>query len=58
VRDGRRVTGVETPEGAIACRTVVDAAGPWADRVARWAGVEGARKLERIDEAVISAPAG
>jgi len=58
VRDGRRVTGVETPEGAIACRTVVDAAGPWADRVARWAGVEVALKLELIEEAVIRAPEG
>lgn len=35
-----RVTGVETTRGAIACRVVVDAAGPWAALVGRMAGVE------------------
>ncbi len=34
-----RVTGVETTGGPLACRAVVDAAGPWAARVARMAGV-------------------
>ncbi|HET8947799.1 MAG TPA: FAD-binding oxidoreductase [Candidatus Polarisedimenticolia bacterium] len=58
VKDGRRVTGVVTAAGTIACRAVVNAAGPWADRVARWASVEVALKLELIEEAVIRAPAG
>ena len=53
-----RVLGVETTQGSIACRVVVNAAGPWADRVARMAGVEVALKLELIEEAVIRAPEG
>lgn len=39
VRDGR-VTGVATDQGVLASPTVVDAAGPWASRVARSAGVD------------------
>ncbi len=35
-----RVTGVETSEGFIATPVVVNAAGPWAAEVGRWAGVE------------------
>jgi glycine/D-amino acid oxidase-like deaminating enzyme len=53
-----RVAGVVTTKGTIATRTVVDAAGPWADRVARMAGVELPLKLELIEEAVIRAPEG
>jgi glycine/D-amino acid oxidase-like deaminating enzyme len=56
--EGGRATGVITAQGTIATRTVVDAAGPWADRVARMAGVELPLKLELIEEAVIRAPAG
>lgn len=37
---GRRVIGVETTAGAIACRTVVNAAGVWAPSIARMAGVD------------------
>lgn len=37
-RDGDRVTGVETDRGAIACATVVCAAGPWSGLVGLWAG--------------------
>jgi len=37
---GGRVMGVETPSGVIPCGAVVNAAGPWAARVARLAGVE------------------
>jgi sarcosine oxidase subunit beta len=58
VKEKGRVTGVEAAQGTIACRAVVDAAGPWADRVAAMAGVEVALKLELIEEAVIRAPAG
>jgi sarcosine oxidase subunit beta len=55
---GSRVAGVVTPKGTIATRTVVDAAGPWADRVGRMAGVDVPLKLELIEEAVIRAPEG
>lgn len=37
---GGRVTGVDTSQGHIACRTVVNAAGPWAAAVSRMAGVD------------------
>jgi sarcosine oxidase subunit beta len=40
VRRNGRVTCVETTQGSIDCRVVVDAAGPWADRVAKMAGVD------------------
>jgi sarcosine oxidase subunit beta len=40
VRDGARVTGVETAAGPIGARVVVNAAGPWAGRVAARAGLE------------------
>jgi glycine/D-amino acid oxidase-like deaminating enzyme len=37
--DGARVTGVRTAGGTIAARWVVNAAGPYAAEVAKWAGV-------------------
>jgi glycine/D-amino acid oxidase-like deaminating enzyme len=48
-----RVAGVETPAGTIATRTVVNAAGPWADRIARMVGLDLPLKLELIEEAVV-----
>jgi len=51
--DRGRVEGVETPGGTIATRTVVNAAGPWADRIGRMAGLDLPLKLELIEEAVI-----
>ncbi|MBO9371325.1 MAG: FAD-binding oxidoreductase [Chloroflexi bacterium] len=39
IRKGR-VEGVRTDKGFLATRTVVNAAGPWAPEVGRWAGVE------------------
>ena len=39
-RERGRVVAVETPGGAIACDTVVNAAGPWAGRVGGLAGLE------------------
>ena len=39
-REGGRVVGVETPDGTLAADVVVNAAGPWARRVARMAGVD------------------
>ena len=52
IRD-RSVVGVVTPHETIATRTVVNAAGPWADRVGRWVGLDLPLKLELIEEAVI-----
>jgi sarcosine oxidase subunit beta len=39
-RANERVVAVETPAGAIACETVVNAAGPWAGQVGTLAGLE------------------
>ncbi len=39
-RTSGRITAVRTPRGAIACGTVVNAAGPWAGEVGRLAGVD------------------
>lgn len=39
VQNGK-VAGVNTDKGFVATRTVVNAAGPWAIEVGRWAGVE------------------
>ncbi|MBB4284743.1 NAD(P)/FAD-dependent oxidoreductase [Roseospira goensis] len=38
LRAGRRVVGVETTAGRIACATVVCAAGPWSALVGLWSG--------------------
>ena len=38
--EGGRVRGVLTEAGEIACSTVVNAAGPFAAEVAKWAGIE------------------
>ena len=51
--DKERVLGVVTPKETIATRTVVNAAGPWADRIGRWVGLDLPLKLELIEEAVI-----
>jgi sarcosine oxidase, subunit beta len=40
LRDGARVRGVETPQGAIQAPVVVNAAGPWGGLVGALAGVE------------------
>jgi sarcosine oxidase, subunit beta len=39
-RQNGRVCGVETPDGFIACETVVNAAGPWAGAVGALAGLD------------------
>lgn len=39
-RAGDRVVAVETPAGLLSCDTVVNAAGPWAGRVASLAGLD------------------
>src|SRR5262245_54443021 len=51
--EGRRVVGVVTPTETISTGTVVIAAGPWADRIGRWVGLDLPLKLELIEEAVI-----
>jgi len=53
VLDNGRIAGVVTPHETIATRTVVNAAGPWADRVGRWVSLELPLRLELIEEAVI-----
>ena len=53
VMEDGRLAGVTTPHGTIATRTVVNAAGPWADRIGRWAGLDLPLRLELIEEAVI-----
>src|SRR5262245_27571601 len=55
--DGGRIAGVVTEQGTIATRTVVNAAGPWADRIGRWVGLDLPLKLELIEEAVIKVQA-
>ncbi len=37
---GGRLLGVETTQGFIAARTVINAAGPWAAQVCAWAGLD------------------
>ncbi len=37
---GSKVTGVRTSEGDVSAPVVVNAAGPWAAQVAKWAGVD------------------
>jgi sarcosine oxidase, subunit beta len=39
-RSKERVVAVETPQGSIACETVINAAGPWARQVGALAGLE------------------
>jgi glycine/D-amino acid oxidase-like deaminating enzyme len=56
--EGGRVAGVVTTKETWSTRMVVNAAGPWADRIAAMAGVDMPLKLELIEEAVIRAPAG
>ncbi len=47
VRDGARVTGVETPSGAIGAPAVINAAGARLADIARWAGVHLAARPTR-----------
>ncbi|HKQ97739.1 MAG TPA: FAD-binding oxidoreductase [Candidatus Polarisedimenticolia bacterium] len=56
--EGGRAVGVVTPSDTFSAEIVVNAAGPWADRVARMAGLDLPLKLELIEEGVIRAPRG
>jgi glycine/D-amino acid oxidase-like deaminating enzyme len=53
---GGRVTGVETTKGDLAAPIVVDAAGPWAARVAAMAGVDVPVTVWRHDTAYLGVP--
>jgi sarcosine oxidase subunit beta len=54
--DGGRVAGVDTSGGPIATGVVVNAAGPWGDRVGRMAGVDYPLTFSREHEAIFEAP--
>lgn len=53
-----RVTGVVTGDGEIATGVVVNACGPWSDRIGRMAGVEYPLTFSREHEAIFDAPEG
>lgn len=55
---GGRVTGVVTGEGEIATGVVVNAAGPWGDRIGRMVGVDYPIRFSREHEAIFDAPEG
>ena len=55
---GGRVTGVATGDGEIATGVVVNACGPWSDRIGRMAGVNYPLEFSREHEAIFDAPDG
>ncbi|MEW5978997.1 MAG: FAD-binding oxidoreductase [Acidobacteriota bacterium] len=55
VLEKSKVVGVQTSRGPIATRVVVNAAGPWADRIAHLAGVSIPIKVTREEEIVLEA---
>ncbi len=57
-RSNGRVTGVRTETGDIATPVVVNAAGPWGDRVGRLAGIEYTLTFSREHEAQLEVPPG
>ena len=48
-----KLTAVETDDGTIATETVVNAAGPWADRVGKWVGLEIPIEITREQEVLL-----
>ena len=56
--EGGRVTGVVTEQGTIATGVVVNACGPWGDRIGRMVGVDYPIRFTREHEAVFEAPDG
>ena len=56
-QDGR-ITGVVTGQGTISTGVVVNAGGPWGDRIGRMVGVDYPIRFSREHEAVFEAPAG
>jgi len=55
---GGRVTGVVTGDGEIATGVVVNACGPWGDRIGRMVGVDYPITFSREHEAIFDAPEG
>ena len=56
---GGKVSGVRTEQGDISTDVVVNAAGPWAGRVAAWANLDVPIRVTREEEIVLeTAPAG
>ena len=53
-----RVTGVVTGDGEIATGVVVNACGPWGDRIGRMVGIDYPLTFSREHEAIFDAPAG
>ena len=53
-----RVTGVVTGDGEIATGAVVNAAGPWGDRIGRMVGIDYPITFSREHEAIFEAPEG
>jgi glycine/D-amino acid oxidase-like deaminating enzyme len=53
-----KVVAVETAAGAVATRTVVDAAGPWGARVASWIGVDVPIQVTREQDVVLACDDG
>lgn len=53
-----RVTAVVTGDGTIATGVVVNAAGPWGDRIGRMVGIDYPLAFSREHEAIFDAPAG
>ena len=53
-----RVTGVVTGDGEIASGVVVNACGPWSDRIGRMVGVNYPLTFSREHEAIFDAPQG
>jgi sarcosine oxidase subunit beta len=55
---GDRVTGVRTAQGEISADVVVNAAGPWAGEVGRWAGLDLPLEISREQEMMLRVPSG
>ena len=53
---GDRVAGVDTDQGHIQTPVVVNAAGPWGQRVARWVGVNDSIRWSRETDLVLRLP--
>ncbi|MGI8973117.1 MAG: NAD(P)/FAD-dependent oxidoreductase [Gaiella sp.] len=53
-----RVTGVVTSDGEIATGVVVNACGPWGDRIGRMVGIDYPLTFSREHEAIFAAPEG
>ena len=58
LRDGDRIGGIVTDEGTIAAGAVVNAAGPWAPRLAEQAGIELTMRVLREQDTVWQVAAG